>query len=75
MNTTEGLLLNDATHIVKNYHKDTLPDRKELTIQAYENIFVTDDNFDKDQTSLLNLIVIIILLKILTKVLLQCYPY
>lgn len=51
LNTTEGLLLNDATHIVKNYHKDTLPDRKELTIQAYENIFVTDDNFDKDQTS------------------------
>lgn len=51
LNTTEGLLLNDATHLVKNYHKDLLPDRKELTIQSYENIYVADNLFDNNQMS------------------------
>ena len=51
LNTNEGILLNDATHTVRNYHKDTLPDKKELTIQTYENIFVADNTFDTYQIS------------------------
>lgn len=51
LNTNEGILINDATHTVRNYHKDTLPDRKELTIQTYENIFVADNNFNTNQIS------------------------
>ena len=51
LNTNEGLLLNDATHTVRNYHKDTLPDRKELTIQSYENIFIADNLYDESQVT------------------------
>lgn len=51
LNTNEGLLLNDATHTVRNYHKDTLPDRKELTIQSYENIFIADNLYDEEQVT------------------------
>lgn len=51
LNTNEGILINDATHTVRNYHKDTLPDRKELTIQTHENIFIADNLYDDFQVA------------------------
>ena len=37
-----GLLLIDATNTVRNYHYDSYSNKRELTVQAMENIFIAD---------------------------------
>lgn len=50
----EGLVMNDATYTVRNYHRDTYSDCKELTIQNSEIIRIGDDAFPKDQLCFIN---------------------
>lgn len=47
----EGLLLSDTTNTVRNYHKEVLSNRKELTIQNTEVICLGDDSFEASQIS------------------------
>ena len=37
-----GLLLIDATNTVRNYHYDSYSNKRELTVQAMENIYIAD---------------------------------
>lgn len=47
--TEEGMLQHDATGTIRVYHKDTLSDRKELTLQNSEEIYMADNLFEESQ--------------------------
>ena len=49
-----GLLINEATHTVKNYHRDMYSDRAQLTTQSDEVILVDDASFDKEHLSMVD---------------------
>ena len=47
-----GLLINEATHTVKNYHRDVYSDKAQLTTQSDEVILTDDAPFDNSHLTM-----------------------
>jgi hypothetical protein len=50
----EGILINDSTGTIRNHHRETLSDHKELTVQNTEIIRIGDELQDNEQLGFVN---------------------